>query len=329
MHMKNHLKLLLFISICLTIHAQLSIDELSFVNSKYTSVGNCNDFQYEFPHFRVKYHYFDQLILNCTSSSIIFRNTERESSSFCPEDEDYLEKFRIHFSSRSFTSIRINQFLLHGIELASLDDIIQNTYVEYSYYRSQWALLIHLETDNKQQSYHLVVAANDEMTFLFFVTPSSSIKTAIEMIFPFGNRFQFDQSSVNVWRIDQGFVSIPKSMEAVMPYQLSNFEFRLFDNETFYIYGTEGLTARRLAVQIDQTPVTCVVDRPLQCTFPILPLNIDESHRPFLQLIYISRYVFNATLTLNPRIRLNRIPTKHRLTNIPSYKIDLDPNLCK
>lgn len=326
MHMKNNLIFLLVISIC---HAQLSIDELSFINSKYSSMGHCNDFHYEFSHFRVNYHQFDQVILDCTSSSLIFRDTAQESSPFCPDDKDYFGKFSLHFSSASFASIRTNQFPLHGIELASLDNIIQNAYIEYAYYRSLWALLIHLENDNKQRSYHLAIVTNDEMTFLVLITPSLSMRTSIEMTFPYGNRFEFNQSSVNVWRIDSGFVLVPKSIEEEMPFQVSKLDFRLFDNETFYFYGTQGLTARRLAVKIDQTPVTCVLDRLLQCKFPILPLEIDDSHRPLLQLMYFGRYVYNATLTLNPRRRLNRIPTTHRLTDLSSYEIVLDPNLCK
>ena len=328
--MKNSLlKLLFFISTCLIVQGQLSIDELFFYHSKYTSAGNCHDFQYKFPHFRVNYHHYDQLMLDCSSSTIIFRNTERESSSFCPNDENYLEKLRIRFSHRFFASIRVTQFPLHGIELSSIDDFIQKTYTEHFYYRSQWALLVHLENENKQESHYLAIAANDELTFILFVTLSSSNSNLVELIFPYENRFYFNHSSVNVWRIDQGFVHIPKLLERKTPYQLSKSDFRLFDNETFYLYGTETFVSRRLVVHIDQELLTCTFDRLLQCIFPILPLDIHDSHRPLLKVKYGGLAIFNASLTLNPRIRLNQIPTSHSLTDIASYKIDLDPNLCR
>ncbi len=324
--------LLLFISIFFIVYGQLSLDELFFFNSKYTSTDNCTDFQYQFPHFRMNNNTYNQLIFNCNSSNIIFRNTDQTSSSLCSNDEYDLENFRIYFHDLSQTFIQANQLHFHGIELCSLDDFIQKTYSEYSYYRSQWALLINLETNNKQEQHHLAIATNNEMTFILFIISSkynsNFSKNPIELIFPNENIFQFNRSLINIWRIDQGFVHIPQSLENVITYQLSKSKFTLYNDETFLLYGTEILNPRRIAVYIDNTLVQCIYDHILQCTFPILPLEIHDSHKPLLKVIYNLRESFSANLTLNPRIRLGQIPTNHSITNIETYNITLDTNLC-
>src|ERR1700733_7678196 len=97
MHIKNSMMLLLLFSIFVIVHGQLSTEELFLFNSKYTSTGNCSDFQYTFSNFRINSNNYNQIIFNCNSSSIIFRNTEQISSTFCPDDENYFQNFRINF----------------------------------------------------------------------------------------------------------------------------------------------------------------------------------------------------------------------------------------
>ncbi len=332
MHVKNSMRFLIFLSIFLIIHGQLFLDELFFFNSKYTSTDNCTNFQYEFADLRINYHKYNQLIFNCNSSNLIFRNIDQPSSSSCPNDEHNLDNFRIHFHNLSLTFIQANQLHFHGIELSSLDDFIQKTYSEYSYYRSQWALLINLETNNKQEQHHLAISTNGEMTFILFIIPSKYSSTfsrnPIELIFPNENIFQFNRSLINIWRIDQGFVRIPQSLDNIINYQLSKSKFTLYNNETFVLYGTQILNPRRLSIYIDDTLIKCTFNPILQCTFPILPLEIHDSHQPVFKVIYNLREIFRANLTLNPRIRLDQIPTNHFLTNIRTYQINLDTNLC-
>lgn len=325
--------LLVFLfSIFVFVHGQLSVDEIFFFNSKYASTGNCSDFQYNFTNFQIKSNTYNQLIFNCDSSSIILRNRERIPSSFCSDDENSSNDFLIHFHHLPQNFIEVNQLHLHGIELCSLDNHIQNHYSEFSYYRSQWALLINLQTNNKQEQYHLAITTNGAMTFILFLLSSEYNKTfesnPIELIFPNKHIFKFNQSSTNIWRIDQGFVHSPESLGNPINYQLSKTKFTLFNNETFFLYGTQLLNSRRFSVSVDQTPVMCSYDHILQCTFPILPLNIDDTHEPVLTVIYNWRLIFNATLTLNSRIRLNQIPTNQSLTNIAAFKVHIDEDLC-
>ena len=193
------------------------IDELFFFNSKYTSSGNCTAFQYNLTDIRINHNIYNQLIFDCNSSSIIFRNTEQVVSSFCSEEENTFQNFRIYFHRSSQRLIQVNQLHSHSIELCSLDHFIQTTYSEYSDYRSQWAILINLENENQKEQQHLAIATNGEMTFiLFFISSESSAilnNNQIELIFPNENSFQFNRSSIDVWRIDQDYVRIPKSLD--------------------------------------------------------------------------------------------------------------------
>jgi len=333
MHIKNSMMLLLLFSTFVIVHGQLSVDELFFFNSKYTSTGNCSDFQYTFTNIRINTNNYNQLIFDCNSSSIILRNTEQISSSFCCDDENYLDNFRIHVHHLSETSIQVNQLHFHGIELCSLDDLIQKHYSEYLYYRSQQALLINLENNNDTKDrYHLAISTNGEMTFILFILSSESNTTfrdnQIELIFPNENIFKFNQSSINVWRIDQGYVRSPKSLENSIIYQLSKSNFMLFNNETFLLYGTQISYPTQFIISIDETPVTCNYDYILRCIFPILPLNVLDTHKPMLKVIYSRKSIFNATLTLIPRIRLGQVPTNHSISDIGTFKVNFDENLC-
>jgi hypothetical protein len=325
--------LLLLFSIFVIVHGQLSVDELFFFNSKYTSTGNCSDFQYTFNNFRINTTNYNQLIFNCNSSNIIFRNQNQRSSSFCPNDENYLNDFLIHFYQPSQTLIQVNQLLLNGIELCSLDNFIQTSYIEYSYYRSQSALLINLENnDNKQEKHHLAIATNGEMTFVIFILSSEYNTTLrenqIELIFSNNHIFKFNRSSINIWRIDEGYVRSPKSIEKSI-YQLSKSKFTLFNDETFFLYGTQTYYyPTKFSVSIDEIPVTCIYNYILKCTFPILPLNIRDTHEPMLKVIYNRVSIFNATLTLIPRTRLDQVPTNHSITDIGTFKVNINENLC-
>ena len=324
--------LLHLFSIFISVYGQLSVNELFFFNSKYTLTGNCSDFQYTFPNFRINSNNYNQFIFNCNSSSLIFQNQEQNSSLICPDDKNYLQNFRIHFHHLSQTSIQVNQIHLHGIELSSLDDLIRNVYHEYSYYRSQWALLINLENNNQQEQHHLALTTNGEMTFILFILSSeyntTLIENEIELIFPNENIFKFNQSSINAWRIDQGYVRSPQSLEKSIIYQLSKSKFTLFNNETFFLYGTQVSYPSRFLVSIDQTLVTCKYDYILQCTFPILPLNLHDTHEPLLKIIYNRKSIFNTTLKLIPRTRLNQVWTNHSVTNIETFEVNIDENLC-
>jgi hypothetical protein len=322
--------LLYLFSIFIAVYGQLSVDELFFFNSKYTLTGNCSDFQYNSTHFRINRNTYNQLIFNCNSSSLIFRNQDQISSSICPNNNDY---FRIHFPHLSLTSIQVNQLHLHGIELCSLDDLIRSIYHEYSSYRSQRALLINLENiHNSQEQHHLAITTNGEMIFILFLLSSeyntTLFENEIELIFPNENIFKFNRSSINVWRIDQGYVRIPKSLENSIIYQLSKSEFTLFNNETFILYGTQLSNPRRLLVSIDKTSVTCKHDYLIQCTFPILPLNLHDTDKPILKVIYNGQNILNATLKLLPRTRLNQVWTNHSVTDIETFKVNIDPNIC-
>jgi hypothetical protein len=326
------MKLAIFISIFLIVHGQLSLDELFFFNSKYTSTDNCTDFQYEFTDFWINYNIYNQLIFNCNSSSLIFRNKDQPSLASCPKDEYNLEDFRIDFNNLSLTFIQANQLHFHGIELCSLDDFIQQTYSEHSSYRSQWALLINLETNNKQEVHHLAISTNGEKTFILFIIPSkynsNFSQNFIELIFPNENIFRFNRSLINVWRIDEGFVHIRQSSYAIVNYQLSKSKFTLYNNEKFVLYGTQTLNTRRFSIYMDGTPVECTVNHILRCTFPILPWYIHDSHQPVFKVNYYSIEIFRANLALNPRTRVDQIPTNHSLSQIGTYEINMDPNLC-
>ncbi|CAF1204039.1 unnamed protein product [Rotaria sp. Silwood1] len=313
------------------VHGQLSIDELFFFNSKHTLNGDCNDFQYTFTNIRINSYNYNQFILNCNLSSIIFRNKDYISSSICPNDEDYFQNFRIRFRHLSQTFIQVNHLPLYGIELCSLDDLIRSRYDEYSYYRSERALLINLENNNRQEKQHLAIATNGEMTFILFILSQENdeilVKDDIELVFPKENIFKFNRSSIDVWRVDQSYVRSPSSLR-ISSYQLSKSKFTLFDNETFFLYGTQISNPRRFRVSIDETPVKCSYDYILQCTFPILPWNVLDIHQPMLRVIYHLESIFNATLTLLPRTRLHYVPTNHSVTDIGSFEVNIDENLC-
>ncbi|CAF1401446.1 unnamed protein product [Rotaria sordida] len=317
--------------IFVVVHGQLSVDELFFFNSKYTLNGDCNNFQYTFTNIQINTSDYNQIILNCNLSSIIFRKKDYISSSICPNDENYFKNFLIRFHHLSQTFIQVNQIHLHGIELCSLDDLIRRSYGEYSYYRSQWALLINLENYNRQEKHHIAIARNSEMTFILFILSKEYDKTLIEndieLIFPNENMFKFNQSSINVWRIDQGYVRSPNSLKNSI-YQLSKSKFTLFNNETFILYGTQRSYPRRFVVSIDETLVKCNYDYILRCTFPILPLNILDIHQPMLKVIYNGESIFNATLTLIPRTRLHDVPINHNIFDIGTFVVNIDKNLC-
>ncbi|CAF3112696.1 unnamed protein product, partial [Rotaria sp. Silwood2] len=153
------------------------------------------------------------------------------------------------------------------------------------------------------------------------------VENGIELIFPNENIFKFKQSSINVWRIDQGYVRNPSSLKSSI-YQLSKSKFTLFNNETFFLYGTQISNSRRFSVSIDEILVKCNYDYILQCTFPILPWNVLDKHQPMLRVIYNREYIFNATLTLIPRTRLDHVPTNHSLTDIGTFKVNIDEKLC-
>ncbi|CAF3689735.1 unnamed protein product [Adineta steineri] len=316
------------------VHGQLSVNELFSFNSKYTLTGSCNDFKYTFNNLRLYSNNYNQLIFNCTSSSLIFQNQEHASSLICPNDENHSQNFRIHFQQLSQTSIQVNQLRLHGIELCSLDDLIRNVYHEYAYYRSRMALLINLDThnNNKQEQQHLAIATNGEMTFILFLLSSeynaTLIENEIKLILPNENIFKFNQSLVNIWRIDQGYIRYPISLENSFVYQLSKSEFTLFNNETFFVYGTQISFPRRYRVLIDGILATCKYDYILQCTFPILSLNVHDTHEPLLNIVYNGYSMFNTTLKLIPRTRLHQIPTNHSLTDIETFEVRIAANLC-
>ncbi|UJR30586.1 hypothetical protein I4U23_018113 [Adineta vaga] len=329
--MKNTIMLFYLFLIFVVTHGQLSIDELFHFNSKYTSSGNCTNFQYNFSSLRIHSNRYDQISLDCQSSNLILENQEKTFSSICPTDQEYFRTIRIHLNHLIRTSIQVNQLHLHGIELCSLDDLIRNVYHEYSYYRSRWALLINLNTENQQQ--HIAIATNGEMTFMLFLQSSeyntTLLDNKIQLIFPSEQIFQFNQSKTNIWRIDQSYIRNPKSMEYTTNYQISKTKFTLFSNETFVIYGTQASLLRRFLVYIDETLVSCKYDYIIQCIFPILPLHIRDTHEPVLKVLYSRIEVFNTTLKLLPRTRLHHIPTNHSLTEIETFEVNIDGNLCK
>lgn len=324
--------LLLLFFIFVSVHGQLSVDELFFFQSKYTSTGDCNDFKYTFKDFQIKSNSYNQVVLNCNSSSIVFRNTDYISSSICPDDENYFENLHLRFRDLSNTFIEANQVFLSGIELASLDNLVQNTYAEYSYYRSEWALLINLENHNGQEKYHIAVARNAEMTFMLLILGAENNRTlkdySVELVFPYSNIFTFEQSSINVWRIDPGYVRSPYSIVRPDTYQLSKSKFTLFNNETFLLYGTQISYPRRFFVLIDETRVECNYDYILQCRFPILPSNRNDLHQPRLTVFYNGDSRLNSTLTLFPRNRLHQVPINHSITDIGSFNVTINENLC-
>ncbi|CAF1587661.1 unnamed protein product [Rotaria magnacalcarata] len=323
---------LILFSIFIIVHGQLSNDELFIFNSKYTLTGDCNNFQYIFKNFGINSNEYNQLILNCNSSTIIFRNNDHISSSFCPDDDDYFRNFRVRFPDLSQTSIQVNQLHLYGIELCSLDDLIRSVYGEYSYYRSTSALLINLENSNRQEKHHLAITTNGEMTFILTLLSTDSngtlVENKIELIFPNENIFQFKRSSINVWRIDQGYVRTPRSVVSHVDYQLSKSKFTLFNNETFFLYGTQISYPSRFLVSVDETLVSCNYTYVLRCTFPILPLNLLDIHQPKLKIMYNSVYIFNTTLTLIPRTRLHKVPINHSLRSIGTFQANISENTC-
>jgi hypothetical protein len=322
--------LLLLLFSFVIVQGQLSIDELFYFNSKHTFTDNCSNFQYILTNLRINYN---QLIFDCDSSRIIFRNKDQISSSICPNDKEHYPNFIIHFHPSSQilfskeTLIHVNQLRLRGIELSSLDDLIHSVYLEYSYYRSQQALLINFE------KHHLAIATNGEMTFMLFLLSSeydtTLIEKKIELTFPNENSFIFNRSLINAWRIDKNVVRIPKALESVNIYRLSKSKFTLFNNETFLLYGTQVAYPGRFLVTIDGTPVKCSYDYILQCIFPTLPSDIRDTHEPVLKVIYNWRNIFNANLTLIPRTRLDRIPISHSLDDIGTFEVNIDENLCR
>ena len=330
--MKTKLSCLVFILNFYFIHGQLSIDELFTFNSKYAFKGDCNQFQYNFSSISIHNENYNQLNFDCNSRSLILQSTKYIQSTICPEDEATSKNFRIHFRHLSFSTIEVNQLRLHGIELCSVDDLIQSIYTEFSYYRSTWGLLINLEYANKQ--HHVAIATNNEMTFVLFLNPFKSKDNSqlneIEIIFPYENTFLFNQSSsMKIWRIDEGFVRIPKSQERNTSYQLSKTKFSLFNNETFFIYGLQPAYPKLLTVRIDRTEAKCTFNNILRCQFPLLPLTIDDSHEPVVRISYILTSIFNSTVSLILRQRLHQISTSQHLTNLDKFVVNIDKNLCK
>ena len=321
------------------VHGQLSVDELFNFRSKYALTSPCSDFQYRFADLRLNSLVYNDLRLDCDSSTIILANREQTSASICSNETEYLRNFRIHFRPSSLialsrqTVIQVNQLQLRGIEMSSLDDYIHQIYTEYSFFRSRWALLINLEQAGGNKWHHLALASNDEMTFLVFLFARESnpvvIENSIDLVFPQENFFTFNRSQQLAWRIDQGFVRIPNLLEAA-PYQLSKNRFTLFGDEIFLIYGVHSASmARRLLVLIDDTRVICVYNSLLRCTFPILPRSIGDTHQPTLKVKYYGEVMFNASLTLVPRTRLHLVPVNFTLLNISAFEVTIDENLCR
>jgi hypothetical protein len=47
-----------------------------------------------------------------------------------------------------------------------------------------------------------------------------------------------------------------------------------------------------------------------------------------LKVIYNRNSIFNATLKLIPRIRLDQVPTRHSISDIGTFQVNIDENLC-
>ena len=320
------------------VQGQLSVDDLFSFHSKHARSSNCSGFQYKLDDLTLNAVVYNHLSIDCNGSRIILRNKEAEASPICPNDKRASEDFSIYFrrSSQIFfndaTTVQVNPIRLYGIELCSLDEFIHGVYPEHSSYRSRWALLINLENTYEGKQHRLAVATNGEMTFLVFVLSSdfdtTVIDNDIELSFPNENLFKFNRSSIHVWRVDQGYAHSPKSMDESNAYQLSKSKFTLFNNETFFVYGTQVALLRRLFVSIDDIALECYFDHILRCVFPILPLNLPDTHQPRLIVAYNRETRINTTLTLVPRTRLQSVPTNHSIFELAKFELSLTKNLC-
>jgi hypothetical protein len=335
--------ILLFVAV---VNCQLSADELFYLNTKYRQSNNCSDVKYAVPDMRLGSYNYNQLKIDCDAMTIILENEDSSLFNMCTDDSKVLNDFRIRFHRSSsilfnkHTSIEVTQLRLFGIGLCSLDKFIHRVYPEYSFYRSQWALLINIEYEEKQKHVQLGLATDGEMIFLVVLlakgnTVDSTLmmkhNVRIDLAFANENMFLFSCSHpFNVWRIDQGYVRRPTSSAIIDSFQLSKSSFRLFSNETFLIYRTQSSLLRRFRIAIDETSVSCQYEiDPIICTFPILPSSIDDTHRPMLHVFNNRDAVFNASLTLLPRTRLNHVPRTHSIVNISTFEVTLNEHICR
>ena len=320
------------------VQGQLSVDDLFYFNSKHARSSNCTGFQYPLDDLTLNAVVYNHLSIDCNGSRLILRNKGADPSPICPNDKRWSEDFSIHFrrSSQIFfngaTNIQVNPIRLDGIELCSLDEFIHGVYPEHSSYRSRWAFLMNMENTYEGKQHRLAVATNGEMTFLVFLLSSdfdpTLINNDIELSFPNDNVFKFNRSVIHVWRIDQGYAHSPKSVDESNAYQLSKSKFTLFNNETFFVYGTQAALPRRLFVSIDDIAVECYFDHIVRCVFPILPLDTAETHQPRLIVSYNRDTKMNTTLTLVPRTRLQSVPTNHSIFELAKFELNLNKNLC-
>ena len=325
-----------FVSI---VHGQLSPDELFTFYSKYSHSDECNEFSYDFRPIPIFPLVFNQLRFDCDSSTLILRNLNDNFSSLCVNETESLRTFRVLFRRSSLVSIRdetkieVNQILLRGIELTSLDDFIHRSYSEHGSFRSQYALMINVINSFDGKTHHIALATNRDLTFIIFRFDSNvevnNVEPNVDLIFPNENFFSFNRSNENVWRIDEGFVRSPKALQTPIHFQVSKLEFTLFANESFVVYGTQGSPRGRLSAKIDKTTVACTFNYILRCRFPILPANIDDDHRPQLKIFYGEINIYNKTISLNRRTRLNDIPRQLDISNISAFQVNLNENLCQ
>ena len=57
-------------------------------------------------------------------------------------------------------------------------------------------------------------------------------------------------------------------------------------------------------------------------------LTLSDTHQPTLRVSYNRRNIFNATLRLIPRTRLDQVPTNYSLALIGTFEVNIDANTC-
>lgn len=305
------------------VRCQLSVEELFSFDSTNVERRNCSSNRFQIDKIRFDGFEFDELRFDCSKSALILR---KNISSLCEDELQEKNLFRIEFFSGSLrddSKIELVQNRIYGIELASSDEFVYQVYPEFPFYRSSRSIFVNLNNEK-----FLSISTNDELSFISLFSRKRNENERVDFVFPGENRFSTNFSSFDVFRFDQGFIKLAQNSSKTKTIQLSKNRFQLSSGETFFIYGTEGIRARRFQVLIEGVSAPCELKSIIRCSFPILPDRIKQEDQLELRLRYFAENVFNATLSLRPRFRLSHIPTSFSIMNLTQFRVQLQTNSC-
>ncbi|CAF0841029.1 unnamed protein product [Didymodactylos carnosus] len=323
--------------------SQLTIDELFSSNFKFEEyplnladcssdkVGLIKNFTNK-NYLKINATIYNQLYIDCDNDQLLninLRNPNVIWNENCENKHhnDFTFRYRFLLQDKKI-QVQIKEFNMEGVELCSIDEYMKNVYEEYQYYRSNWAVLISI-----MPYFRLAFISNNEMSFLL-VFNEQHAKNEMDILFPMEQLFKLNnktEQKINVYRIDQGYVRIPKQDEINVQYELSKHNFIVNINETFLFYGTQNAVLKEgsFRLTINDQLVSCRYNYLLFCTFPIL-VNDTVNDTVNVLLLHDSSYVYNQTVGLISRKVLNNYTQSiYNLTDIQRYQFIINNKYCR